>query len=66
MNYLTNKKTNKMAKINKEDRNWTVVQISKEAHAILKEYSDHHGFKMTALLGNLIKKNCKLDKRKSV
>lgn len=55
-----------MAKINKEERNWTVVQISKEAHAILKAYSDHHGFKMTALLGNLIKKNCKLDKKKSV
>lgn len=52
------------AKLTKEERSWTVVQISKESHAILKEYSDYHGFKMTSLLGNLIKRHCKLDKRK--
>ncbi len=55
-----------MAKLTKEERSWTVVQISKEHHAILKAYCDYHGFKMTGLLGNLIKNNCKLDKRKSV
>lgn len=35
-----------------------LVQVPSEVHKILKEYCDHHGYKMSALVANLIKKHC--------
>jgi len=38
---------------------YAYVQISREAHNALKDYCNHHGFKMSALLNNLIRKETK-------
>ena len=42
-----------------QKRDLGLVQISGEVHKILKEYCDYHGYKMSALVSNLIKKHCK-------
>lgn len=44
-----------------QERGWTLLQIDTNTHTILKAYCKHHGYKMSAYVGNLIKKNCKLD-----
>ena len=43
-----------------EKRDLALVQIPGEVHRQLKDYCDHHGYKMTSLVSNLIRKNCKL------
>ena len=37
---------------------FVTIKIRKEYRDILKQYSKRHGFKMYALLEDLIKKNC--------
>lgn len=44
----------------KVKRNLALVQIPTEVHKQLKEYCDYHGYKMSSLVSNLIRKNCKL------
>ncbi len=48
----------KQTKLTNNER-YAYVQISREAHNALKEYCNHHGFKMSALLNNLIRKQTK-------
>lgn len=48
-------------KLTPQERGWTLLQINKDMHDILRAYCKHHGYKMSAFVGNLIKKNCKLD-----
>jgi hypothetical protein len=48
-------KNKKEPKLPNNER-YAYVQISREAHNMLKEYCNHHGFKMSALLNNLIRK----------
>ena len=55
---MTNEKTNTKPK-NKSMENYSLVMLPKEVHKQLKEYCDHHGYKMTGLLSNLIRKHCK-------
>lgn len=43
---------------NKVKRDLALVQIPTEVHKILKDYCDYHGYKMSALVSNLIKKHC--------
>jgi|LakMenEpi03Aug12_release.lakeMendotaPanAssembly.Ray.scaffolds.fasta_scaffold4955205_1 hypothetical protein len=52
-------KTTQTKTDNKVKRDIALVQISTEVHKILKDYCDHHGYKMSALVSNLIRKNCK-------
>lgn len=40
-------------------RDLGLVQIPGETHRILKEYCDYHGYRMSSLVSNLIKKHCK-------
>lgn len=42
-----------------EKRDVALIQIPGEVHRMLKEYSDYHGYKMSALVSNLIRKHCK-------
>lgn len=41
---------------NKSLENFKMIMIRKEVHEQLKAYCDHHGYKMSALVSNLIKK----------
>jgi hypothetical protein len=45
----------KQTKLPNNER-YAYVQISREAHKMLKEYCNFHGFKMSALLNNVIKR----------
>lgn len=45
-----------------KERGWALVQIHADTHKLLKEYCDEHGFKMSALTNNLIKKHIKSNK----
>ena len=42
-----------------KEKGWALVQIPSETHKLLKEYCDEHGYKMSALTNNLIKKHIK-------
>lgn len=44
---------------NKSLENYKMIMIRKEVHADLKDYCDRHGYKMSALVSNLIKKAIK-------
>jgi len=46
-------------KKNKHQEKYALIMIPKDVHAILKEYCEHHGYKMAGLVSNLIRKNCK-------
>ena len=48
-------------KLTPQERGWTLLQLNTDVHGILRTYCKHHGYKMSAYVGNLIKKNCKLD-----
>ena len=50
---------NKTKTETKVKRDLALVQIPAEVHKILKDYCDHHGYKMSALVSNLIRKHCK-------
>ena len=43
----------------KQDRNWALIQVTKETHEMLKAYCDQHGFKISALASNIIKQYIK-------
>jgi len=43
----------------KQDREWALIQVTKETHELLKAYCDHHGFKISALASNIIKQYIK-------
>lgn len=51
---MTNKTTT-----TKQDRNWALIQVTKETHEMLKAYCDKHGFKISALASNIIKQYIK-------
>jgi hypothetical protein len=53
---MTNKTT---TTTKKQDRNWALIQVTKETHEMLKAYCDHHGFKISALASNIIKQYIK-------
>mgnify|MGYP000945525755 FL=1 len=36
---------------------YSMIQIKKETHELLKNYCEEHGFKMSSLVENLIKKH---------
>ena len=55
-------KTKTEVKETRTERGWALVQISADTHKLLKEYCDEHGFKMSALTNNLIKKHIKSNK----
>ena len=38
---------------------YQLVMIPKDVHTILKTYCDEHGYKLSGLVCNLIKKHCK-------
>lgn len=46
-----------MRKDKKKD--YKMVMLPTEVHTMLKEYCEHHGFKMTGLLSALIKQTIK-------
>jgi len=45
---------------------YSMLQIKKETHTLLKEYCETHGFKMGSLVENLIKKHIGVSKPQSV
>lgn len=45
---------------------YSMLQIKKETHTLLKKYCEEHGFKMGSLVENLIRKHIGVDKQKSV
>ena len=40
-------------------RDLGLVQLPGETHRMLREYCDYHGYRMSALVNNLIKKHIK-------
>jgi hypothetical protein len=44
---------------NKKEKKYGMVQLPAEVHKDLKEYADKHGFKISALLANIIKQYIK-------
>ena len=38
---------------------YQLVMLPKDVHTILKTYCDEHGYKLSGLVCNLIKKHCK-------
>jgi hypothetical protein len=42
-----------------KDKNWALIQVTKETHEMLKAYCDQHGFKISALASNIIKQYIK-------
>lgn len=42
---------------------YSMLQIKKETHELLKEYCEEHGFKMGSLVENLIKKHIGVTKQ---
>lgn len=51
--------TKETKKKNKYQENYALLMIPKDVHALLKDYCNHHGYKMAGLVSNLIRKNCK-------
>lgn len=45
---------------------YSMLQIKKETHTLLKKYCEEHGFKMGSLVENLIRKHIGIDKQKIV
>jgi hypothetical protein len=43
----------------KEEKKYAMLQISTDIHKLLKDYCDTNGYKMGALVSNLIKKHIK-------
>jgi len=41
---------------------YSMIQIKKETHELLKNYCEEHGFKMGSLVENLIKKHVSVTK----
>ena len=44
---------------------YSMIQIKKETHELLKNYCEEHGFKMGSLVENLIKKHVGITKHKA-
>jgi len=45
---------------------YSMLQIKKETHELLKNYCEEHGFKMGSLVENLIKKHVGVTKNQAV
>lgn len=45
---------------------YSMLQIKKETHTLLKKYCEEHGFKMGSLVENLIKKHVNATKSPKV
>jgi len=45
---------------------YSMLQIKKETHELLKNYCEEHGFKMGSLVENLIKKHVGVIKNQAV
>jgi hypothetical protein len=43
----------------KEEKKYAMIQVPTEIHQLLKNYCDTNGFKIGALVSNLIKKHIK-------
>lgn len=43
-------------KVETKERGWALIQVRADTHKLLKEYCDEHGYKMSALTNNLIRK----------
>lgn len=46
-------------KTTKQEKNWALIQVTKETHEMLKVYCDQHGFKISALASNIIRQYIK-------
>lgn len=54
---MANKTTKtETTKVETKERGWALIQVRADTHKLLKEYCDEHGYKMSALTNNLIRK----------
>jgi hypothetical protein len=53
---MANKETKTETTETRKERGWALIQVRADTHKLLKEYCDEHGFKMSALTNNLIRK----------
>jgi hypothetical protein len=61
--FTDKQKTNKMKVVKtKKEKKYGLIQTPVEVHAELKEYCDTHGFKISALTANIIRKYLKENK----
>jgi hypothetical protein len=49
-------KTQTEVKETRTERGWALIQVRAETHKLLKDYCEEHGFKMSALTNNIIRK----------
>jgi len=56
---MANKKVPQDKKTNQHMDKYSLVMVPKDVHAILKEYCDYHGYKLSGFVSSLIRKNCK-------
>jgi hypothetical protein len=48
----------------KEEKKYKMLQLDNEIHKLLKEYCDHHGFKLKGFVQALIKQTIANNKKK--
>ena len=46
-------------KKNKHMEKYSLIMVPKDIHQQLKKYCDEHGYKMSGLISNLVRKHCK-------
>jgi len=49
-------KTKTEVKQTRTEKGWALIQVRADTHKLLKDYCEEHGFKMSALTNNIIKK----------
>jgi len=49
-------KQTKTETTDRKERGWALIQVRADTHKLLKDYCEEHGFKMSALTNNIIRK----------
>ncbi len=49
-------KKTKTETTDRKERGWALIQVRADTHKLLKDYCEEHGFKMSALTNNIIRK----------